>query len=231
MSENIPTPPVPPTSGSWNGGYPPPPPPPRRTGVLVSIAVGSVLVLAAVLVTGLGWPGWAKGGRAPVAAGGVVSTSTATGSRARPHAGPVTNACTLLSAAQVQQRLGITEQLRPEPQGPIHDPVTDTAAYLCTFTGADAVLGDVEVADYPKNIDAAQLVRGVGSTGTDARPVTGVGDVAETVSDLGHANNRALIAVRNDPAALHLIVVVVNEVANPTVSQLTQLVQLALDAA
>lgn len=223
MSENYPTP----TPEYWAGGYPPPPPPKRRTGVLVSIAIGSVVVIAAVLVTGLGWPGWARhvelagAGASP----GHPSPATATHSTT-----PVTNACTLLSAAQVQQVLGTTDELRPEQQGPIHDPVTNTPGYLCTFTGTDGVLADVEVADYPKNIGAQQLVHGAGSTGTDPNPVTGVGDAAETVTNLGNANNEALIAVRADSNAVRLIVVVINGTANPTVSELTQLAKLALNA-
>lgn len=210
----------------WAGGYPPPPPPKRRTGVLLAIAAGCVVVLAAVLVTAFAWPGWAHRNGSPFATG----TANADTANKGAHTTPVTNACTLLSATQVQQVLGTSSPLKPEQQGPIHDPVTDTAGYLCTFSDGSSVLADVEVADYPKSVDAAHLVKGAGTTGTDPNQILGVGDAAETVSNLGHANNLALIAVRVDPDATHLIVVAVNATAHPTVNQLTQLAHFALNA-
>jgi hypothetical protein len=206
----------PPYGGPPPFGYPPAPPAPnnKRTVLLWSV-VGVVVVVAAVLVTGLAWPGW------------MNKSTPATSSATAPTSHDV---CSLLPIGQVGQAVDVTT-LTPQPQGPIYDPITHTPAYLCTYAdSAGQVLADIEVADYPTSVNAQQLVRGVATTGNDFTPVTGVGDAAATVSDLGNGDNTALITARANPKALHLVVIGIATQADPTQQKLVQLANTALNA-
>jgi hypothetical protein len=234
MSDHLPPPPAfgaYPAPQPVPGGYPPPPPPPqhkRRAAVLVVVAL--VVVAAALLVTGFVWPGWgtseAGGPFASRSNPATTSRTPATGG----HTGSDTNACSLVTTSQVRQVSGTTSPVVAQQQPTVTDPVTGTPAYICAYAGDGVTLAAVEVADYPKSVDPAQLVAGVGTTGTNPRPVSGIADAAETITNLGHTSNSGLIAARNDPDAVHLVVVVIGTQAKPSMAKLTRLMHIALNA-
>ena len=206
---------------------PPPPPPKQRPVALLAILGGAIVVIAAVLVTGLAWPGWMNTGKTSA---GPTSPVIASPANSPTTAGGPTPACSLVPISQVEQVLGIG-QLTSQAASPIYDPVTGTPSHMCKYADSTGtVIADISVADYPGTIDANQLMAGVASTGTNLQPVPGVADAAGTVSDLGKTDNTGLIAINTRSGAQHLILIVVGSTANPTVSELSQLAKIALNA-
>ncbi|HEY4454391.1 MAG TPA: hypothetical protein VGN81_08780 [Pseudonocardiaceae bacterium] len=229
MSNDMP-PPAFTTHPTPPGAYPPPSPPQRNRRAAILCVVAVVVLGAAILVTSFVWPGWGTSSGSGPFAGGSGATTTGKNPSTGGHTGSDSDACSLVTTSQVQQISGTTSQVVARQQPTINDPVTGTPAHICAYTGNGITLAAVEVADYPTSVDPEQLVEGVGTTGTDAQPVPGIGDAAETITNLGHTSNSGLIVARTDPNAVHLVVVVIGTQANPSMDKLTQLMHIALSA-
>jgi hypothetical protein len=200
-----------------------------RTPLWVAI-VGVGVVVAAVLVTGLAWPGWMTGSGSPSIFSPLAVTQPAepTAPASSPSADSLVAACPLVSTDQTARILGRTGMSAHE-HAPLDNPATGVRTYLCLYEDSGGVPRiSIEAAEYPARYSPAALMNSAAHHSVDKRPASGFGDTAEFVSDLGGNQVLSLIVAQPNAGGSRLVTVSVGDDSQPTMTQLSQLAHLAL---